>query len=355
MSVAQRARYLAWVVALVPACFQPSYDRPACSASGECPGELTCNAGFCVPSGEAISCVGLAMTCGPSGTDSCCNSLVIPGGTYYRSYDTARDEESGTRDFPAMLSRFRLDKYEVTVGRFRAFVDAGSGTQASPPTTGAGAHALITGSGWDAAWNTSLETSSEALKTEVKCKGTIPTWTDTPGGNESRPINCITWFEAMAFCAWDGGFLPTEAEWNYAATGGNAQRAYPWSEDLNTLDGMHASYRDGTDCVGDGMPGCALTDLVAVGTKPSGNGRWGQSDLAGNVFEWTLDWWAETYQLPCVDCADITPSVRPEDATRVFRGGSFYGVATDLRTAKRRNTTPINRDGGIGVRCARAP
>jgi formylglycine-generating enzyme required for sulfatase activity len=117
---------------------------------------------------------------------------------------------------------------------------------------------------------------------------------------------------------------------------------------------MHASYKDGADCVGDGMPGCALTDLVAVGTKPSmGDGRWGQSDLAGNVLEWALDWFA-AYQLPCVDCADITPSVSPS-RPRVFRGGSFYGCATLLRTANRNHTTPENRDAGIGVRCARTP
>ena len=296
------------------------------------------------------SCVGLAVTCGDSGNDSCCHSLEVPGGTYHRSYDLAGDTNSGTTVFPATVSDFRLEKYEVTVGRFRAFVQAGMGTQANPPTAGDGAHARIAGSGWDASWNTKLVANTTDLIAAMKCSSTVQTWTDTPGSNENRPMNCLTWYEAMAFCAWDGGYLATEAEWNYAAAGGDQQRAYPWSNPASSvmIDGSHASYSDGTTCVGDGMAGCALTDLVAVGTKPAGDGRWGQSDLAGNVDEWTFDWTA-TYLLPCMDCAALTPT-----AVRTVRGGGYEQTATDVRASLRGGLPPENRFPGVGVRCARS-
>jgi len=295
-----------------------------------------------------LSCAELTKTCGVSGTDDCCSSLGVPGGSYYRSYDLA---SNGDTSSPATVSEFRLDKYEVTVGRFRAFVNAGMGTQTSPPSPGTGAHAKIGGSGWDASWNSSLVVNTAALVAAVKCDSTYQTWTDTPAANEHRPMNCVTWYEAMAFCVWDGGYLATEAEWNYAAAGGDQQRAYPWSSPANslTLDGSHASYYDGTNCVGDGVAGCAVTDLVAVGSKPLGDGRWGQSDLAGNVWEWTLDRYA-AYGNPCLDCVKTAMA-----SNRVFRGGSFLTVATNLRAGFRSYSGPADRYYYIGVRCARTP
>jgi len=299
---------------------------------------------------QNASCAGLPATCG--GSDNCCNSPTVTGGTFDRSYDLAGDGQSGDTKSPSTVSDFRLDKYEVTVGRFRKFVEAGMGTQATPPTDGSGQHANVPGSGWNAAWNGSLAPDKAALVAALKCDAaTYNTWTDTAGGNENRPINCITWYEAMAFCIWDGGYLPTEAEWNYAAAGGNQQRAFPWSsppESLN-LDAAHAAYYDGSSCGLATQPACP--GVVDVGTKPLGDGRFGQSDLAGNIWEPTLDAYVYHYPSPCTDCANV----KVTEDFHVFRGGSARDTLVHLRTGRRDLFGPKDRARDLGVRCARAP
>ncbi len=290
------------------------------------------------------SCSGLAATCGPAGNGDCCASLLVPGNlpgeNFYRSYDGVTYTD---KSYPATVADFYLDKYEITVGRFRQFVKAGMGTQSSSPASGTGAHPLITGSGWDSTWNTNLAATTAALTANLKCNSGSQTWTDTAaGGNESRPQNCISWYEAFAFCAWDGGRLATEAEWNYAAAGGSEQREYPWG---SGTDYTKASY----DCMGDGNTTCALTDLIVVGSKPAGNGKWGHADLAGNVWELTLDWYASSYSIPCDNCADLAAAYY-----RVVRGGDFNGIASLLRSANRDGfVAPDGRYNDLGARCAR--
>lgn len=297
---------------------------------------------------QFTSCLGLATTCGPGANESCCPAEAVPGGTFNRSYDGTvayPDPEN-----PATVGPFVLDVYEVTVGRFRAFVNTGLGTQESPPVAGTGEHPRIPGSGWEAGWNANLVTTTAELVNGIKCNAIGQTWTDNPGLNENKAMNCVTWFEAMAFCIWDGGYLPTEAEWNYAASGGSEQRAYPWSNPSNalTIDCDYANYRinspAGTHCV-NGTTG----SLNRVGSEsPKGNGRWNHADLAGNAYEWTFDWYDSSYQNPCDDCAALIPTT-----SRVIRGGSFSGLATSLRAALRNDVDPSYRDIYFGFRCAR--
>jgi formylglycine-generating enzyme required for sulfatase activity len=247
------------------------------------------------------------------------------------------------RDTPAIVSAFSLDRYEVTVGRFRAFVEAGGGTREHPPPEGAGQNPLLPESGWRPEWNDRLPVNRAALEEELGCTDRYRFWTEQRGPHEFRPINCVRWYVAFAFCAWDGGRLPTEAEWTFAAVGGDEQRLYPWGRDEPTPE--RAAY----DCVADGDPTCAFTDVVPVGSLAAGVGRWGQADLAGNVSEWILDS-EDPYQVPCSDCASLNDV--PTD--RVIRGGNFGDPPEYLRTDSRGGLAPTLYSSDIGIRCARS-
>ncbi len=289
------------------------------------------------------NCAGLAAMCGG---ESCCASNLVPGGSFNRSNDPA---------FPATVSDFKLDVYEVVVGRFRAFVNAGKGTKASPPAAGDGAHPKLPDSGWNSAFNMGLTDNTQALRDALKCDPDLyNVYSDVPGVNDTLPMNCVTWFEAAAFCAWDGGRLPTETEWNYAAAGGSEQRLYPPG---GAIDKAAVSYgcQSGTSIADPGAPPCTFKDYTAVGTHPTGKGRWGQADLAGNVWERVLDYFVDPFRLtPCVDCADLQQAA----VGRGFRGGSInWGEAfqrTSDRTAINSETTDT-RTNTVGFRCARRP
>ncbi len=259
---------------------------------------------------------------------------LVTGGTFFRSYDAT---VWNNKNYPATIPDFRMRANEVTVAEFRAFVVAGGGTQASPPSAGDGAHPTIANSGWQGAWNTSLAADRQELESSLACSASLQTWTAAPGANEDTPINCVTWYEAMAFCAWDGGSLPTEAQWNYAASGGGEQRVYPWSSppDDSAIDCTRANYYDCGNA-----PGAALR-------SPAGDSAWGHADLAGNISEWALDYYHDAYVVPCDDCANLTPS-----ATRVYRGGNFSNIPDLLRSSSRSARSPDYRSAGIGIRCA---
>lgn len=313
-------------------------DGETCAADGEC-WNGSCLGKLC----QLPSCVKLPSACGPTADGNCCESPVVAGGTFKRSYDGVTYNDASN---PATVSDFKLDKYLITVGRFRNFVAAGQGIQAKPPAQGAGARANLPGSGWDPSWNANLPADAGALVSALKCDNAQATWTDAAGANDTRPMNCLSWYLAMAFCAWDAGYLPTEAEYNYAMAGGAEQRVYPWSSPATdtTIDSTYASYM----CAG----GCSsVADFTFVGSKPKGNGKWGQADLSGNVWEWMLDGSANSYANPCVDCANVDVA----SPFRVVRGGTFAYDESALRSGFHFRFPPAYHSDLVGVRCARRP
>jgi formylglycine-generating enzyme required for sulfatase activity len=201
--------------------------------------------------------------------------------------------------------------------------------------------------GWLASDDANLDPSDTNLGGCVSSGEAYSTWTPSPGDDESLPINCLNWYEAYAFCIWDQGFLPSEAEWEYASAGGSLELEYPWGAAAPGTASQYAiygcNYPDGSGtCTG-------VANFAPVGTAVMGVGVWGQLDLSGSVLEWNLDAYAN-YVDPCSDCAYLTPG-----SDRVTRGGGAGYDLASLRPPARNSSDPAARDSDVGLRCARAP
>jgi formylglycine-generating enzyme required for sulfatase activity len=153
-----------------------------------------------------------------------------------------------------------------------------------------------------------------------------------------HPIAPVTWNEAQAYCEWVGGRLPTEAEWEYAARGGQDGLKYPWG---NGITPENANYQ------GSKWKGTSL-----VRSYPPN--AWGLYDMAGNVWEWVADWFGENYYgtLSADKPREDTPG--PQSGTlRVIRGGSWNSFARRLRLSNRHRHEAHDRFDTLGFRCVR--
>ncbi|UCD57679.1 MAG: formylglycine-generating enzyme family protein, partial [Candidatus Hydrogenedentota bacterium] len=193
------------------------------------------------------------------------------------------------------LDAFYIDRYEVTVGRYKNFVQA---TGHRP----------------------------------------LPDWVSEHSPGDSHPVVGVSWEDAVAYATWAGKRLPTEAEWEYACCAGTETK-YNVGESM-THDDANYSFEGGKD-------------YWNKGTAPAGSfppNRWGLYDMHGNVSEWCQDWYSRSYYK---DSPNNNPTGPTEGSERVVRGGSWKNSAHNLRSANREYCRPTNTCNYVGFRCAK--
>lgn len=158
--------------------------------------------------------------------------------------------------------------------------------------------------------------------------------------NPDYPVVSVEWQQAMDYCRYYGKRLPTEAEWEYAARGGNSNGIYPW---------------------GDASPAgkAVFRTADAIRTRPEVVGSfepngWGLYDMAGNVWEWVADWYSNTYYDESYQEGSkvLNPYNNVISAEKVIRGGGWTSVDEDLRVTNRNRRAPNRPKLNIGFRCA---
>jgi ribose transport system permease protein len=219
--------------------------------------------------------------------------VEIPAGPFTMGSDTGAEDEAPAHevDVPA----FEIDRFEVINADFAQFVAA----------TG--------------------------YQTDAEKEGRTKSWRSTAEGKDNHPVVFVSWNDAVAYCEWAGKRLPTETEWEKAARGSDG-RMYPWG---NEWDPAKANVKD-----------TGLRGTVAVGSFGAGASPGGVEDMAGNVWEWTADWY-EAY--PDSDYQSDYFGGR----FRVLRGGGWFETADFVRTSVRNANSETAANDDIGFRCAR--
>jgi formylglycine-generating enzyme len=301
--------------------------------------------------------------------------IRLPGATFTMGSDVHYPEEGPSRG--VTVGAFVIDAHEVTNERYAAFVAAtGYETVAERPLDpadypGAPVENLVPGS--------LVFTPTPG---PVDLRHISQWWTWTPGACWSRPegpgssideradhpVVHVALEDAAAYAAWTGGALPTEAEWEYAARGGLGGTAFTWGDDPRPGGRVMANTWDGPDFPWRSTGESGWTRTSPVGSFPP-NG-FGLFDMAGNVWEWTDDWWTDRRPGPAA-ASCCTPS-GPGPATaegsldptqpqfpiprKVVKGGSHLCADTyclRYRPAARRPQVVDTGTSHLGFRCIR--
>jgi formylglycine-generating enzyme required for sulfatase activity len=257
--------------------------------------------------------------------------VKIPGGKMFMGARDLPEQALATPPHEVSVSEFCIDKTEVTTKAYFECVDRGDCERALE------------------------QVSWPKLSEESKKKFSPFCNAGKRAERGDHPINCVAWPMADNFCKKSGKRLPTEAEWEFAARG-SSQRKYPWGDDPPAAKYLNAC---GTECAkwgesnhdprktmyeeDDGFAGTA-----PVGSFPAGASAHGVLDLAGNVWEWTADWYAPYTAEEAHD-----PKGPKQGEQRVLRGGDFLGGDSNwARPAWRWKTDPETYNHAIGFRCA---
>jgi formylglycine-generating enzyme required for sulfatase activity len=309
---------------------------------------VACASGVCVDG----TCVPEQRSCAAPTTPGC-GLVNLPGGTFSIGSNATcapgmKTPTCAIYGAPEVadvrVSPFTVDAYEVTVARYRAFLAVRAGEidriRSRPIAYPGGIFVPWAGA--------STEPVSAAI---------VPTcnWSETIIGREAHPINCIGWWAAQEFCAWDGGRLPTEAEWEYAARGRVvpesglvAGRIYPWGNQAPMTGAMLASCDRALLAPCPGEDG-AVTRRVGRFAAAAG-----VYDIAGNVAEWLADTYnATSFRSVCWP-SRVDPICTMRADLQLIAGGAWVNGEVNLRAASRVAFSPALPLNSVGFRCVRS-